>query len=284
MLVDKTGLDMVWMMCIFAVATFVFFLFAKYAAGMSRQAEWRPLRAAASFMMLNTLFAAVTVISHGVARFGIGDDFDDPCAYAMLGVMGVVAIEILINFVFDFYRPRVEGVEERPAYDSRLLGILVMPTGLLKTVSATLDYQFGFRVSQTWLYRFTEQWIAPLILFDLVTLYLLTSFVVVGPEQQGVLERRGVFQRGAAARLPLQAALADRARLSLPGQRGQDHFPRAYRQGSGKPTSSSGRTSTTRKNSTSWSPGGKPTRISARKSCRSTCWWPPRRFATRSAT
>jgi regulator of protease activity HflC (stomatin/prohibitin superfamily) len=194
-LVDKTGLDMVWMMCIFAVATFVFFLFAKYAAGMSRQPEWRPLRAAASFMMLNTLFSAVTVVSHGVARFGIGDSFDDPCAYAMLGVMGVVGIEILVNFVLDFYRPRVEGVEERPAYDSRLLGILVMPTSLLKTVSSTLDYQFGFRVSQTWLYRFTEQWIAPLILFDLVTLYLLTSFVVVGAEQQGVLERRGVFQR-----------------------------------------------------------------------------------------
>jgi regulator of protease activity HflC (stomatin/prohibitin superfamily) len=194
-LVDKTGLDMVWMMCIFAVATFVFFLFAKYAAGMSRQPEWRPLRAAASFMMLNTLFSAVTVVSHGVARFGIGDSFDDPCAYAMLGVLGVVGIEILVNFVLDFYRPRVEGVEERPAYDSRLLGILVMPTSLLKTVSSTLDYQFGFRVSQTWLYRFTEQWIAPLILFDLVTLYLLTSFVVVGAEQQGVLERRGVFQR-----------------------------------------------------------------------------------------
>jgi regulator of protease activity HflC (stomatin/prohibitin superfamily) len=194
-LVDKTGLDMAWMMCVFAVATFIFFLFAKYAAGMSRQAEWRPLRAAASFMMLNTLFAAVTVISHAVARFGVGDSFDDPCAYTMLGVMGVVAIEILVNFVLDFYRPRVEGVEERPAYDSRLLGILVTPTGLLKTVSSTLDYQFGFRVSQTWLYRFTEQWIAPLILFDLVTLYLLTSFVVVGAEQKGVLEERGVFQR-----------------------------------------------------------------------------------------
>ncbi|MGO8703474.1 MAG: SPFH domain-containing protein [Candidatus Brocadiia bacterium] len=192
-LVDKTGIDMVWMMCIFAVTTFILFLFAKYAAGMSRQPEWRPLRACASFMMVNTLFSAVTVISHGVARFGIGDGFDDPCAYGMLAVMGIVAIEILINFVFDFYRPRVEGVEERPAYDSRLLGILVMPTGLLKTVSSTLDYQFGFRVSQTWLYRFTEQWIAPLILFDLVTLYLLSSFVVVGAEQQGVLERRGVF-------------------------------------------------------------------------------------------
>ena len=115
----------------------------------------------------------------------------------MLGLMAILAIEILLNFVLDFYRPRVEGVEERPAYDSRLLGLLLTPAGLFKTVSATLDYQFGFRVSQTWFYRFTEQWIAPLILFDILTLYVLTCFVVVGPEQQGVLERCGVFQRGA---------------------------------------------------------------------------------------
>ena len=193
-LVDTIGLDMAFMMCIFSAVAFVFFLFAKYAAGMSRQAEWRPLRAAASFMMLNTLFSVITVASHAVARFGIGDDFDDPAAYAMLAVMGIVAVEILVNFVLDFYRPRAEGVEDRPAYDSRLLGLLLTPGGLLKTVSSTLDYQFGFKVSQTWIYRFTEQWIAPLILFDLLTLYLLTSFVVVGAEQQGVLERRGVVQ------------------------------------------------------------------------------------------
>jgi membrane protease subunit HflK len=194
-LVDTIGTNMAFVMCVFGAVTFVFFLFAMYAKGMSKQAEWRALQAPASFMMLNTLFALVTAASHGVAVFGIGDDFDDPCAYVMLGVMGVLAIEILINFVLDFYRPRVEGVEDRPAYDSRLLGLLLVPGGLLKTVSATLDYQFGFRVSQTWIYRFTEQWIAPLILFDLATLYLLTSFVVIGSEQQGVLERRGVFQR-----------------------------------------------------------------------------------------
>jgi regulator of protease activity HflC (stomatin/prohibitin superfamily) len=185
---------MAFMMGVFAAVAFVLYLFAKYAAGMSRQVEWRPLRAAAGFTMLGTLFGLVTVVSHAFARFGIGDDFDDPCCYVMMSMMGVVGIEILINFALDFYRPRVEGVEERPAYDSRLLGILVMPTGLLKTLSSTLDYQFGFKVSQTWLYRFTEQWIAPLILFDLVTLYLLTSFVVVGAEQKGVLERRGVFK------------------------------------------------------------------------------------------
>jgi regulator of protease activity HflC (stomatin/prohibitin superfamily) len=192
-LVDSVGTDMAFMMCVFGALTFVFFLFARYAGGMSRQPEWRALRAPASFMMLNTLFALVTSASHALAVLGIGDAFDDPCAYTMLGVMGLLAIEIIVNFVLDFYRPRVEGVEDRPAYDSRLLALLLTPGGLFKTVSATLDYQFGFRVSQTWIYRFTEQWIAPLVLFDLVTLYALTCFVVIGPEQQGVLERRGVY-------------------------------------------------------------------------------------------
>jgi modulator of FtsH protease HflK len=177
----------------FSVVTFVFFLLSRYAAGMSRQIEWRPLRAAAGCMMANTIFAACAVAAFATTQLEFGR-WDDVLAYCMLAVMGILAIELILNFVLDFYRPRVEGVEERPAYDSRLMGLLLTPAGLFKTVSATLDYQFGFRVSQTWIYRFTEQWIAPLILFDLVTLYLLTSFVVVGAEQKGVLERRGVYQ------------------------------------------------------------------------------------------
>jgi len=118
---------------------------------------------------------------------------DDVIAWCMTVAMAVIAVEVLLNFILDFYRPRIEGVEQRAAYDSRLLALLSEPGGFFRTISSTLDYQFGFRVSQTWFYRFIEQAIAPLILFQLVTLYLLTCFVIVGPEQQGVIERLGKF-------------------------------------------------------------------------------------------
>ncbi len=172
---------------------FLLFLIAMYAAGMSRQAEWRPLRASSSYMMLSTVFAAGTVAALALGRF----DFVKPdrvMAYVMLAILVFVSAEMLLNFVLDFYRPRVEGVEARPAYDSRLLGLIAQPTGILKTLAATLDYQFGFRVSQTWFYRFVEQAVAPLLLFQMVTLYLLTCLVIVGPEQEGVLERFGKFK------------------------------------------------------------------------------------------
>jgi len=174
--------------------TFLLFLIAMYASGMSRQAEWRPLRAGSSFMMLSTIFGAATAVALALGLFGFVKP-DRVMAYVMLGVLGCVAAEILLNFILDFYRPRVEGVEPRPAYDSRLLGLIAQPSGILKTVAATLDYQFGFRVSQTWFYRFVEQALAPLILFQIVTIYGLTCLVIVGPEQEGILERFGEFRK-----------------------------------------------------------------------------------------
>ena len=174
--------------------TFVLFMVAMYALGMSRQAEWRALRAGGSYMMLTTLFGAASVVSLALAQFDVLKP-DFYVAWVMLGIMGLVTVEILLNFVLDFYRPRVIGVEARPAYDSRFLGIVAEPTGILRTVAATLDYQFGFKVSQTWFYLFVEKAIAPLILIMLLTLYALSCFVIVGPSEQAIVERWGVFQR-----------------------------------------------------------------------------------------
>lgn len=171
---------------------FVQLLIGMYAAGMSRQEAWRPLRAGAGYTMLSFIFSMATFFALMLGLFEYTRP-DRVMAYVMIGILGLLAIEILSNFILDFYRPRVEGVEPRPSYDSRLLSLLTQPGGILRTVAATLDYQFGFRVSQTWFYRFIESAIAPLLLFQIITLYLLTSFVIVGPEQQGVIETWGKF-------------------------------------------------------------------------------------------
>ena len=174
--------------------TFVQFLIANYAAGMSRQAAWRPLRAAANFMMLSALFGAAATVGLFLAHGGFGKP-DLYMAWVMIGIMGVLGLEITINFVLDFYRPHVEGVEVRPSYDSRLLGLMSEPGGILRTVASTLDYQFGFKISQTWFYQLLEQMVAPVLLILIVTLYLLTSFVIVDVDERGVLERFGEFKK-----------------------------------------------------------------------------------------
>ena len=84
------------------------------------------------------------------------------------------------------------GQERRPPYDSRLLGLFAEPQGVLRTIAATLDYQFGFEVSDTWFYRFMERAIVPLLLVQVVSLWLLTSLVVVDPDEVAFVERLGV--------------------------------------------------------------------------------------------
>jgi regulator of protease activity HflC (stomatin/prohibitin superfamily) len=98
---------------------------------------------------------------------------------------------MLVNFVLDFYRPRTAGGAARAVYDSRLSGLLAEPQGLFRTFAHTMDYQFGFRISETWFFRFLERAFLPLVLVWAVTLYALGSLVVVRPGEAAVIERWG---------------------------------------------------------------------------------------------
>jgi len=65
-----------------------------------------------------------------------------------------LAAETLISLVLEIYRPRVKGRIGPPLYESRTIGLLGQPEGIVSTVAHTLDYQFGFKVSETWFYSF----------------------------------------------------------------------------------------------------------------------------------
>ena len=78
-------------------------------------------------------------------------------ARALCGLLGLMAVETLITLLLEIYRPRVKGKVERPLYDSRLVGLLGQPEGLFTTAAQALDYQFGFKVSETWFFRLFEK-------------------------------------------------------------------------------------------------------------------------------
>ncbi|HSU57189.1 MAG TPA: SPFH domain-containing protein, partial [Candidatus Dormibacteraeota bacterium] len=98
----------------------------------------------------------------------------------------------LINLLLEMYRPRVKGKIGRPLYESRLVGLLGQPEGLITTAAEALDYQFGFNVSQTWFYRlFVEKALAWLVVLQLAALFLSTGVVFIEAGEQGLLERFG---------------------------------------------------------------------------------------------
>ncbi len=173
-----------------AIITFFGFLFGKYAVGLAQNREWRLLRAGGSYLMGNVAGSFIVLVAMSLVHFGV-NWAETVAAYAIPGIMGLVAIEIALNLILEIYRPRVPGQEARPAYDSRLLNLLAEPGDILETVASTLDYQFGFKISETWFYRFMERAIVPLILLQLVLLWLLSAVVVVDKDEGVFIERFG---------------------------------------------------------------------------------------------
>ena len=186
-----------------ATFSFISFLFSRYATGMSAEKEWKPLRAGGSYLLETALLGFALAISLAMAQFKYSHglvvlEYLIPLLLALLGV------EVLLNAILDIYRPRVAGQYSRAAIDSRILGIFSEPGGILHTVSHTIDYQFGFKVSQTWFYKLLEKAILPLVLFAFLILYLLSSFIVIGPGQAGVVEFYGRPVRDLAPGLHLK--------------------------------------------------------------------------------
>ncbi|MBI5764191.1 MAG: hypothetical protein HZA51_11760 [Planctomycetes bacterium] len=173
---------------------FVCFMMSRYALGMAHLREWSLLRAGGNLMFgvsaacLAVAISMLCVIS-GLPRL-------ESWLATTLGILMIVlAIETITNFVLDFYRPRTPGQLQRPFYDSRLLGMFSEPEGILRSVAKSLDYQFGFKVSETWFYRLLGRIILPLLLVQIVLIFALTCITVVPPGHKAVIEHFGANPR-----------------------------------------------------------------------------------------
>jgi modulator of FtsH protease HflK len=169
---------------------FVSFLFSLFATGMSNQPQWRPLRAGGSCLLATAILSFAAACGMTFAQFKVLVlltvlDWVVPI------VIGVLGLETALNFVFDIYRPRLEGQYSSSAFDSKLLAIIASPGNILQTAASAIDYQFGFKVSQTWFYRIMEQAVVPLIIVSAVILYLLSGVVIIGPGSEAIIEHFG---------------------------------------------------------------------------------------------
>ena len=72
-----------------------------------------------------------------------------------------------------------------------LVGLLAQPESLFTTAAQTLDYQFGFKVSETWFFQLLKKILSALLLVQLAVLMLSTCVVFVDAGEQAVLEHFG---------------------------------------------------------------------------------------------
>jgi regulator of protease activity HflC (stomatin/prohibitin superfamily) len=177
-------------MSLFGLFALTLFLLGKYSIALAREESGRLLRPGASYLLLGAYisFLITACIAGVVLGFG---QLDLYAAYALAGVLALMATETLINLIFELYRPRVKGRAGRVIYDSRLVGLMAEPESLFATAAQALDYQFGFKVSETWFYRFLQKAMVWLVLLQLSVLAFSTCFVFISPGEQGLIERFG---------------------------------------------------------------------------------------------
>ncbi len=195
-------------MAAFASFALVLYLLGRYTAGMSRLREGELLRAPSAHLLMGSVVSLLLVAAAAGSWAGI-PALDLWTGRILLVLLGLSAAECLVQLVLEAYRPRGSRDPGRPLYESRLVGLLGQPGGLITTLAQALDYQFGFRVSETWFYRFLERSLAWILLLQAAMLLLFTTFVILEPGQQGTLERfgrqvssRGILGPGIHFKLP----------------------------------------------------------------------------------
>jgi modulator of FtsH protease HflK len=177
-------------LALFALFALVLFLLGRFSTTIARLRDQRLLRPGASYLLLAAYLSAVVSIGL-IFVWGRFPKADLYVAYGLTALLALIAFETLLTLVLEMYRPRVKGKVGRPLYESRLVGLLGQPEGLITTAAQALDYQFGFKVSETGFYRFFARWLRWLVLAQLAVLILSTSVVFIEAGEEALLERFG---------------------------------------------------------------------------------------------
>lgn len=177
---------------VFALGLFLGALIAgSYFLGASREEEkrWlRPLGAWLLFLAFLWLLGGVILLT---LHWGFGSaGWDVNVGKFALALTILLSAELVLNVIIDFYRPRM-GKEERPVYESRILALFTEPGGIAANLAASLDYQFGFRVSEAGFYRFFERTFLPFALLMALFFWGMTSIVTIRTEEEGIRLRLG---------------------------------------------------------------------------------------------
>lgn len=164
-----------------------------FLVGQSRVSEFRYLRPVGSWLICFAIILFVSAVSALFINYG-KTGWAVPLTKIIFWILAVFAAEHLVSFVIEFYRPRT--LEEiRPVYESRLLAIFTEPGGVVRNISDSLDYQFGFQISRTGIYLVLRKAVVPALMVWAAVLWLFTCIAEVNPGEIGIREVFGAVNR-----------------------------------------------------------------------------------------
>ena len=175
---------------------FACFVISRFLIGLSREPAARLLHGAGVYLGLAGL-ASLPVLAAALSAAAELRAVDRRVALTLVAVLLLLSVELCVRAVAALYRRARPGALAT-VYESRCAALLTDPIAGTASVAQALDYQFGFQVSETWLYRFLSRALLPLVALNLLVLYAFTCVVFLGPEEEGIRERFGRARPDAA--------------------------------------------------------------------------------------
>ena len=167
------------------------FIFARFVSGMGKVPIWSSLRAGSAqsvaISMVGVLLAIAAFMELSLGQTGLKSLTPTIVPIGMI----VLGCEVILNLILDLYRPRKTGEDPRPAFDSRLLGLLAAPDRIAANIGEAVNYQFGVDVTGTWFYQLLSKLVLWLVGMGVAIAWLMTMLVVVEPHERGLILTNG---------------------------------------------------------------------------------------------
>ena len=203
----SSGLDpLLGVASLLAAAGIVSFIYGKYCAAIAYGGNavfLRPVCGFALWSAIVCLVGAVTALLRYWGHAGVG------IAVTWIGAVAAVllALERLVLWIVEHYRPHTGRLPDRTIYESRLLAVFSHPRGVMGNLADIIDYQFGLKISEQWLSRFAFRAVLPYLVLQSATILLLSCLVYIAPHETGLAERPGAdgyerLEPGLHVRLP----------------------------------------------------------------------------------
>lgn len=175
-----------WGIAIGVSAAFLGFVFARFVAGMARQPIWTLLNGGAGIAMVGALIGLLLAIGHFMEMALDNRSLLELLPKTFRVVLLVYGVEVLVNTVLNFYKPRRAGEYLRPGFDSRLLALAAAPDRITESISGAINYQFGFSVTEGWFFKLLKRFGMFGVPAAALLIWGMTCFVVIDPDETGL--------------------------------------------------------------------------------------------------
>lgn len=170
------------------VGALCLYLLGSYLAGQSFRGDAPVLRAVSGEAVGTAWLSAVAAIGV-LLLFTDWQQVDQVAARLLALVLILRGIEKVFNAILQIYRPRTAKGESL-VYESRLNGLVAQPRSILRSISDSLNYQFGVELNEARL-RQAAWFTVPLVGLLGIVLLLFSCWVIVNPGERVIVERWG---------------------------------------------------------------------------------------------